>query len=79
MISASDEVTVKESSILHLKLNRPVVETEGEDDPLAKLPIFGGGKEYIGVIQLKEAISNAAKDENIRGIYLDVPYLMSDV
>lgn len=77
VMSASDEVTVKENSILHLKLNRPIVEREGEDDPLANLPIFGGGQDYIGVIQLKKAIFNAAKDENIRGIYLDVPYLMS--
>ncbi len=77
VMGASEEVSVKENSILHLKLNKPVVEIEGEDDPLAELPIFGGGNENIGVVQLKQALSNAAEDDNIKGIYLDVPYLIS--
>jgi len=76
VLGASEEVTVSENSILHLKLNRPIVEVEGEEDPLAELPIFSGDNNKIGVVQLKEAISNAATDDYITGIYLDVPYLM---
>jgi len=77
VMSADSEITVKENSILHLKLNKPLVEIEGEDDPLAELPIFGADKNNIGVIQLKKVIASAAEDDKIEGIYLDVPYLMA--
>jgi len=76
-LSASDNTIINENSILHLKLNKPIIEIEGEDDPFAGLPIFGEGNNNIGVVQLKNAIANAATDNNIKGIYLDVPYLMA--
>jgi protease-4 len=77
VMSSAGEVVVKEHTILHLKLNEPLVEIEGEDDPLAELPIFGTGQSNIGVVQLKKAIAHAAEDDKIEGIYLDVPYLMA--
>jgi len=76
-LSASDNTIINENSILHLKLNKSIIEIEGEDDPFAGLPIFGEGNNNIGVVQLKNAIANAATDNNIKGIYLDVPYLMA--
>ena len=55
VIGAEDKVSIKENSILHLKLNKPLVEIEGDDDPFANLPIFGDGNNNIGVVQLKKA------------------------
>jgi protease-4 len=77
VLSSQEEVIVDSNSILHIKLNRPIVEMEGEKDPLAELPIFAGDNQHIGVIQLRAALSKAASDDKIKGIYLDVPYLMS--
>lgn len=77
VIGSKDEVSIKENSILHLKLNKPLVEIEGDDDPFAELPILGDGNNNIGVVQLKKVIANAAEDDKIKGIYLDVPYMMA--
>ena len=77
VVGAEDEISIKDNSILHLKLNKPLIEIEGEDDPLAELPIFGEDHNSIGVVQLKNVLANAAKDSKIKGIYLEVPYLIA--
>lgn len=75
MIAASgtEEVTVKENSILHLNLNgRTIVERTAEDD--LDLSIFGsgfGGPMTAGLVNLKKAIQAAKEDDNIQGIYLN--------
>ncbi|EAZ80322.1 signal peptide peptidase SppA [Algoriphagus machipongonensis] len=71
--SGSEEVTVKENTILHLNLNgRTIVERTADDD--LDLSIFGsgfGGPMTAGLVNLKKAIQAAKEDDNIQGIYLN--------
>jgi len=72
-LAAQETVVVKENSVLHLKLDRPINEVEAED-PLAGMPFPGAPETTIGLLQLKQAIAHAKEDNNIKGIYLDVSY-----
>lgn len=74
--SLADEppVEVKESSVLHLKLNKPISEVEFEN-PLESFELFASSPSTIGLVQLKEAINHAKEDDKIKGIFLDAPYL----
>ncbi len=65
---------VKENSVLHLKLNKTLVEkSKPKKDPFANFAVpFMGGDATIGLVELVEAIENAKTDDNIKGIYLDV-------
>ncbi len=77
--SGSDEKLVKldDNTILHLKLNRPILEREVED-PFGGLPMFVNIQEGgIGLMEFKEAIKHAAEDEHVTGILLETPYLMA--
>ncbi|MEO0555035.1 MAG: signal peptide peptidase SppA [Bacteroidota bacterium] len=75
-LSAEEPVVIKENSILHLKLTKPVTEMEKEN-PFEEL--FPVSPETIGLIQVKEAISEAAEDNNIKGIYLEAPYIIAGI
>src|SRR6478609_1043680 len=72
-ISSTEEVVVKENSVLHLKLDAQITELQAED-PFGGLPILGDEIPNIGLMQLKQTIDHAKGDENIKGIYLDVSY-----
>lgn len=78
--SSSDEVvTLKDNTILHLKLTKPILEREVED-PFEGIPMFSSFQEGgIGLMQLKEAIRNAAEDEKITGILLETPGMMAGI
>lgn len=70
--SEDKEVTVKESSLLHINLNgRSIVERTNEND--LNLAGFGALSTPMtaGMYNLKKAIRGAAEDENIKGIYLN--------
>lgn len=75
--SSEDEVKVKENTVLHLRLDKPIVERAAEDDlsPLEAIPGFSGGS--IGLVELLESIRHAAEDSNIEGILLEPQFLMS--
>jgi protease-4 len=68
--TAEEEVVIGKNSVLHLRLDAPIVENHG-DDQISGFP-FGPPVPMIGLIQLKEAIDHAKTDENIEGIFLDV-------
>ena len=68
--TAEEEVVIGKNSVLHLRLDAPVVENHG-DDELSGFP-FGPPVPMIGLIQLKEAIKHAKTDDNIEGIFLEV-------
>ncbi|WKN40531.1 signal peptide peptidase SppA [Tunicatimonas pelagia] len=68
--SQEPEVEVKENSVLHLKLNKPIVERK-MDDPFSELPLPGFDDGTIGLLQIRSAIQAAKEDESIKGIYLD--------
>lgn len=75
-ISEEPPVEVQANSVLHLKLNKPISEVEFEN-PLEEIPVFASAPSTIGLVQLKEAIEHAKTDDNIKGIYLDAPYVMA--
>jgi protease-4 len=69
-ISSDGEEKIKTKSVLKLKLDKEIVERESEK-------LFSGGSilpsgSSIGLLDLKEAITLAKKNENIKGIYLDL-------
>jgi protease IV len=73
--SGDKEVVIKDSSVLHLQLDKPITEMEVEN-PLEGLPIPGAEESAIGLIQLKKVIKAAAEDAKIKGIYLDLSGFM---
>ncbi len=75
-LSSEEQVLVENNSVLHLRLDAEFSELQREN-PLEGLPIPGGDDVSIGLLQLKEAIRNAASDEKIKGIYLEVSYPMT--
>lgn len=77
--SGSEENLVKleDNTVLHLKLNKPILEREVED-PFEGLPMFSSLQESgIGLMEFKEAIKHATEDDNVKGILLETPYLMA--
>lgn len=72
LVGATDEeeVVIGKNSVLHLRLDAPIVESRG-DDELSGFP-FGPAVPALGLIQLKEAIKEAKTDEKIEGIFLEV-------
>lgn len=77
--SGAEEKLVKleDNTVLHLKLNRPILEREVED-PFEGLPMFSNFQEGgIGLMEFKEAIKHAAEDDKVSGILLETPYLMA--
>lgn len=66
--SASEETTVDDNSVLHLRLNVPLAEQEVEDPIAGLLP--DGPDLTVGLLQLKETISRAKNDPKIKGILL---------
>ena len=68
-----DGVVIKESSILRIKLNKPITERAPED-PFAEVMGFSGN---LGLIDMVEAIENAKTDDKIKGIYLEPDYPMA--
>ena len=74
--SQEEAVTVKENSVLQLKLNRAITEVE-IDDPFG-IPFFPIQVESnSGLIELKSAIAHAKDDPKIKGIYIDAPYILA--
>ncbi len=71
----SDKVTVNDNSVLHLKLNKDIAE-RGDDDKFSEAfdSPFGGASS-IGLIEIKAAIRKAAKDDHIKGIFLDLSFI----
>jgi protease-4 len=67
--------TVKDNSVLHLKLDVPITEAEIED-PLEGLPI-PGAVSSIGLLPLKRILEHAKTDPKIKGIYLDLSMFMA--
>ena len=75
--SSNDEVIVAENTILHVNLNVPIVE-RGSTSPLDDLDLgpFKGDK-TLGLDNILKSINHAKSDDNIKGIYLDVSYLVT--
>uniref|UniRef100_UPI003593E0CE S49 family peptidase n=1 Tax=Persicitalea sp. TaxID=3100273 RepID=UPI003593E0CE len=68
-LSSEDKTVVKDNSVLRLDLDKPIKEV-GVENPFAELGAFGGGEETIGLKDIREAITYAATDDHIKGIYI---------
>ncbi|MCB2377783.1 signal peptide peptidase SppA [Hymenobacter sp. BT635] len=68
-VSGDGSVTVANDSVLELKLDRPVSERESRESFAA---LFSSQADNIGLDQLKLAIRRAKKDDDIKGIFLNV-------
>ncbi|MGB3617736.1 MAG: signal peptide peptidase SppA [Catalinimonas sp.] len=70
--AGGETVEVKDGSVLRLKLDKPLLERAPED-PFEGLnvPLFAQ-QEGIGLYDLRRTLRNAAVDDRIRGLYLDV-------
>ncbi len=76
-MSGGEEIMVKESSVLRLDLDVPIIEIERED-PFAGLSIFGASSpKPIGLVQLRQTIAHAKNDPKIKGIFLNISYPMT--
>lgn len=70
-LSTTEKVKIAEGSVLHLKIDRPIVERKS-DDPLEALSeALGDGQGSIGLKELKEAIVSAKSDDKVEGILLE--------
>ena len=74
--SSSDEVSLKDNSVLKLDLNRPIVENASDEDNPFKS--FGGpfadGSDNLGMVQLRDGLKRAAADTHIKGVYLQANF-----
>jgi len=76
-MSGGEEIVIKDSSVLKLDLDVPIIEIEKED-PFAGLSIFGtSSPKPIGLAQLRQTIAHAKTDPKIKGIYLSISYPMT--
>jgi protease-4 len=66
--SSSTSTEVKANSVLELNLNRTIVENAPKDDTFEI--IIQSGASRVGLVDIKNALANAAEDPNIKGIYL---------
>ena len=75
--TSKDDVEIKENTILHVNLNLPIQERSAPN-PLDNLDIgpFKGEK-VLGLDQILKGIKHAKTDNNIKGIYLDVSYMVT--
>jgi len=75
--SQDQEVTINENSVLHLRLDRPIVERP-VDDPFAEIAsILGETKSPVGLLDIKKAIIDAKDNDNIKGIFLEPRFVQA--
>jgi protease-4 len=78
LVSSTEKTTeVKENSILYVNLNFPITERSA-DNPFEDVD-FGPLKseKVLGLNDILKSIRNAKDDEKIKGIYLDVSYILT--
>lgn len=74
--SSSQEVSVKDNSLLVLKLDGPIVERTA-DDPFAQIfAEISGEAAPMGLNQILSSIKKAGRDNRIKGIYLESGLVM---
>jgi protease-4 len=76
--STEKEVKIQDNTVLHLKLNKQILEREVED-PFEGVPMFSLTQSGIGLMELKETIQHAAEDEKVKGILLEIPGMMAGI
>ena len=76
IITATGEKTVaiSDNTILHLKLDRPILDRSVEN-PFGGVVMIGAGAAGYGLNELKQSIRRAAQDDRIDGILLEPDYI----
>lgn len=74
--SSEDEVEVKENSVLHLKLNKPIVERE-TGFQLTPFDVLGSDGGVLGLMEIIQSIRHARENDNIEGIYLESQFIQA--
>ncbi|WP_114782674.1 signal peptide peptidase SppA [Botryobacter ruber] len=70
--ASKGEIEIAENSVLELKLNKPIAERDPQG-PFNELGFsFAGFSGTDGLDQIKASIRKAAKDDNIKGIFLNM-------
>lgn len=74
--SGEDEIEVADNSVLHLRLNKPIVERETgfQVNPLDVLGSDGG---VHGLVEIIQSIRHARENDKIRGIYLESQFVQA--
>lgn len=74
-MSGNSVPEVKDQSILHLKIDAPIVD-RGNDNPLANINISSlSAESKLGLNDILNSIKAAAKDDKIKGLYLEISML----
>ncbi|MGQ1889302.1 signal peptide peptidase SppA [Thermophagus sp. OGC60D27] len=74
--SSQKEVTVKDNSILVLKLDGPIVERKSSDPISEAFSELLGETAPIGLNQILSSIKKAQRDDRIKGIYMESGIVM---
>src|SRR5690606_15928572 len=70
-------VEIKENTILHVNLNYPIIE-RSSSNPLEDVNIGPiQGQKVLGLNDILKSIRHAKEDNKIKGIYLDVSYVIT--
>jgi len=68
---SKQKVEVKANSVLKLNFDKPITE-RSRNNPFENVPGFPGQPSSLGLIEIRESLNKAAKDENIKGVYLEL-------
>lgn len=72
-LESEDQLVLKENSVLHITLEKPIAERTFED-PFDGYGFAGGSAQ--GILNLLDAIDYAKTDERIKGIYIQPRYFI---
>ncbi len=71
-LSSDEKTVIKEKSVLKLDLDRPIQEV-GVENPFSEFSFpFASGDDVIGLKDIRQALTLAREDDNIKGVYLVV-------
>ncbi len=71
-IDTKPEFTVRDNSILKIRLTEPLADRDFVDD-FESFDLFGSSINRIGVVDLRRALEQAVSDDRIKGVVLYVP------
>ncbi len=71
--SSGDQSAIADNSVLHLKFDQPIVDRATEN-PFAGLDLMSGSgpEESSSLFDVRHALRKAAKDDKIKGVFLDL-------
>ena len=70
--SKDEKAVIKDNSVLKIRFNQPITE-RSKNNPFENLPMFSGqSSSSLGLIEIREALKNAASDDKIKGVYLEL-------